>query len=78
VIDAIDTAKAEDDAKADKSRIRAYVRRSGPEIAILDSLTDLIPDQDGLSILRGGLSVLLKVSSLFWLLPTAGYLSYTY
>jgi hypothetical protein len=63
VVDAIETAKAQDQAKADKSLLgmRARLRNSGPEIAVLDSLTAMVPDQNGLSVLRGGLTTLFKV-----------------
>jgi hypothetical protein len=63
VVDAIETAKAQDQAKADKSLLgmRARLRKLGPEIAVLDSLTAMIPDQNGLSVLRGGLTTLFKV-----------------
>ncbi len=64
VVDAIEATKAQDHAKADKSFLgmRARVRKLGPEIAVLDSLTAMIPDQNGLSVLRGGLTTLFKVS----------------
>jgi hypothetical protein len=61
VINAIESATAQDNAKADKSFLRARLRKSGPELAVLESLTNMIPDQDGLSILRGGLATLCKV-----------------
>jgi len=61
VVDAIETAKARDQAKADKSFIRAGLRKSGAQLGVLESLTNMIPDQDGLSILRGGMMTVLKV-----------------
>ncbi len=71
VVDAIETAKAQDQAKADKSLLgmRARLRKSGPEIAVLDSLTAMIPDQNGLSVLRGGLTTLFKVSRCLFPFP---------
>jgi len=64
VVDAIETAKAQDQARGDKSLLglRGRLRHLAPEISILDSLTGMIPDQDGLSVLRGGLTTLFKVS----------------
>jgi hypothetical protein len=61
VVDAIEAAKACDQAKADKSFIRARLRKSAAELGVLESLTNMIPDQDGLSILRGGMMTVLKV-----------------
>jgi hypothetical protein len=63
VVDAIEASKAQDAAKADRSSLRARLRKSGSEIALLDSLAGMIPDQDGLSVLRGGLTTLFKVSA---------------
>ncbi|KAK4097729.1 hypothetical protein N658DRAFT_500150 [Parathielavia hyrcaniae] len=64
VVDAIETATAQDNAKSDKSKVRGRLRKSGPEIALLESLAGIIPDQDGLGLLRGGLTVLFKMVSL--------------
>ncbi|KAK4119073.1 hypothetical protein N657DRAFT_675165 [Parathielavia appendiculata] len=64
VVDAIETAKAQDNAKSDRSKIRGRLRKSGPEIALLESLAGMIPDQDGLGVLRGGLTTLFKMVSL--------------
>ncbi|KAK4446647.1 hypothetical protein QBC34DRAFT_356278 [Podospora aff. communis PSN243] len=60
VIDAIEMAKARDQAKADKSFMRARLRTSGAELGVLESLTNMIPDQNGLSVLRGGIMTVLK------------------
>jgi hypothetical protein len=74
VVDAIDASKAQDVAKADRSSVRARLRKAGPAIALLESLAGMIPDQDGLSVLRGGLTTLFKVSArlleLKWTDPT--------
>ncbi|KAH6843478.1 hypothetical protein B0I37DRAFT_393675 [Chaetomium sp. MPI-CAGE-AT-0009] len=64
VIDAIESATAEDDAKAERSSLRARLRKSGPELAVLESLAGMIPDQDGLCVLRGGLTTLCRMVSL--------------
>lgn len=63
VIDAIESATAQDNAKAERSSVRARLRKSGPELAVLESLAGMIPDQDGLCILRGGLTTLCRVSA---------------
>ena len=63
VVNAIESATAQDKAKADKSIVRARLRKSAPELAVLESLANMIPDQDGLSILRGGLTTLCKASA---------------
>ncbi len=62
VLDAMEAARAHDQAKADKSAFRARLRKSAPDIAVLESLAEIIPDQDGLSVLRCGLATLFKVS----------------
>jgi len=62
VLDAMEAALAQDQAKADKSAFRARVRKSAPDVAVLESLAEIIPDQDGLSVLRCGLATLFKVS----------------
>jgi hypothetical protein len=69
VVYAIEEAKGEDNAKGERSffgkHLRAPLRRSAPVIATLDSMTNMIPDQNGLSILRGGLVTVFKVSRSF-------------
>ncbi|EAQ85540.1 hypothetical protein CHGG_09554 [Chaetomium globosum CBS 148.51] len=64
VIDAIESATAQDNAKAERSSVRARLRKSGPELAVLESLAGMIPDQDGLCVLRGGLTTLCRVSAI--------------
>ncbi|KAH6640121.1 hypothetical protein F5144DRAFT_86192 [Chaetomium tenue] len=64
VIDAIESATAQDNAKAERSSVRARLRKSGPELAVLESLAGMIPDQDGLCVLRGGLTTLCRMVSL--------------
>ncbi|KAK3326168.1 hypothetical protein B0H66DRAFT_600302 [Apodospora peruviana] len=61
VIEAIETAKAIDKAKGEKSPVRAYMRKSKAELDLLESLAGMVPDQDGLSILRGGLVTMCKL-----------------
>lgn len=55
-------------AKEDYSQKRGRVKAEGlhankTTVATLEMLTDMIPDQDGLSVLRGGLRTVFKVSS---------------
>jgi hypothetical protein len=61
VLEDIANTQAQDEAKAGNSALRTSFRKAGPEIAVLESLTNLFPDPDGLSVLRGGLSTLFKV-----------------
>ncbi len=62
VVNAIEAAKTQDSAKAEKSSMRARLRKLGPEISMLESLATMIPDQNGLSVLRGALVTMFKVS----------------
>ncbi|KAL1841758.1 hypothetical protein VTJ49DRAFT_6596 [Mycothermus thermophilus] len=68
VLDAIEAAKSQDGAKAENNVLRAGLRKAGPEIAVLESLSNMIPDQDGLGALRGGLTTLFKLIN--WRLDT--------
>ncbi|KAK3903633.1 hypothetical protein C8A05DRAFT_32615 [Staphylotrichum tortipilum] len=61
VLDAMEAAVAQDQAKANKSSFRARVRKSASDVALLESLAEIIPDQDGLSVLRCGLATLFKM-----------------
>ena len=63
VADAIERAKEVDSNKAKNSPLRAGFRKAKPEIVLLESLTAMIPDETGLSVLRGGLTTLCKVST---------------
>lgn len=47
--------------KAEDNRVRGWIRGGGVLAAILGRLTELIPEQDGLSILRGGLAFIFEV-----------------
>jgi hypothetical protein len=62
VMKTIDEAKAEYAAKATKSKGRAALR-SRPAMKTLHVLTNVIPEEKGLSALRGGLTLTFKVSS---------------
>jgi len=57
----INTAKAEYAAKATKSKGRAALR-SRPAMKTLHMLTNVIPEEKGLSALRGGLTLAFKVA----------------
>ncbi|CAP65880.1 uncharacterized protein PODANS_5_10870, partial [Podospora anserina S mat+] len=61
VVDAIEKAKNVDKEKASNSRVRGYLRKSKVEISMLESLTSVIPDQNGLSILRCGLATIFSM-----------------
>ena len=63
VLDAMEAAMAQDQAKAAKSSLRARVRKSAADLVLLESLMGMIPEQDGLSVLRCGLATLFKVSN---------------
>ncbi|KAK7935964.1 hypothetical protein PG985_001459 [Apiospora marii] len=54
VLASMEQAVTEDESKAQHNRARALVRNR-PVIITLQSLTNMIPDQDGLSVMRGGL-----------------------
>ncbi|KAK0624115.1 hypothetical protein B0T14DRAFT_565417 [Immersiella caudata] len=54
VLDSIEAARDEYERKMGKSRLRA-IPRNQVVVTTLQGLTEMIPEQDGLSILRGGL-----------------------
>ncbi|KAK8034170.1 hypothetical protein PG993_009165 [Apiospora rasikravindrae] len=54
VLASMEQAVAEDETKTRHNRARALLRNR-PLIVTLQSLTNMIPDQDGLSVMRGGL-----------------------
>jgi len=49
------------DARAGHNVVRRWLRQGKPMAKILDSLTDLIPDEKGLGALKAGLSFIFKV-----------------
>lgn len=61
VLASMEQAVANDETKADRSRARALLRNR-PVIVTLQTLTNMIPDQDGLSVMRGGLKYIFDVS----------------
>lgn len=52
-------ARAESDKRKRKLPVRIYKNRA--VVTTLESLSDMIPDQNGLSVLRGGLKTIFKV-----------------
>lgn len=62
---------SQDEAAADRTfmggHARAGIRSAAPLIATLESLATMIPDQNGLSVLRGALTTVFKVGALFFL-----------
>ena len=61
VLDSIQKGKEAYETKGTNNPVRGLIRE-GKEVAhILDSLVQLIPDEKGLSALKGGLSFIFKV-----------------
>ncbi|KAJ4301332.1 hypothetical protein N0V90_003424 [Kalmusia sp. IMI 367209] len=56
----INTAICLDEEKGKNSKIRGSIRNAKADLVFLNSLTSLIPDEKGLSVLRGGLSIIFK------------------
>ncbi|PVH94902.1 hypothetical protein DM02DRAFT_618276 [Periconia macrospinosa] len=57
----IDAAVETDEAKSRKSKLRNGFRSSKSDIQFLNSLLSVIPDEKGMSLLRGGLSVIFQM-----------------
>jgi hypothetical protein len=60
VLNSIEAAREDYEKKTGKSRLRA-IPRSQVVVTTLHGLTEMIPEQDGLSILRGGLKLIFGV-----------------
>ena len=60
VLGSIEETRVEYERKAGKNRLRA-IPRSPVIVTTLHGLTEMIPEQDGLSILRGGLKLIFGV-----------------
>ncbi|KAG8158267.1 hypothetical protein KVR01_012028 [Diaporthe batatas] len=60
VIDCIAKAKATYDEKGKSSKVRSWLRNPGAIADILHSLTGMIPDEKGLSVLRQGLVIIFQ------------------
>ena len=61
VMGAIDMAKTKYATKADKNKGRAFIRNR-PAMRTIHALCNVIPEENGLSVLRGGLMLTFKVS----------------
>jgi hypothetical protein len=61
VFNLMQNASSEYREKSESSKVRAAQRDKAIAVTLL-SLTDMIPEQDGLSILRGGMSTIFKVT----------------
>lgn len=61
VLDLISNAKAQYEAKGDKSKLRRAVRNGEDVANTLKGLVELIPDEYGLGVLRAALSKLFTV-----------------
>lgn len=61
VFNLMQNASSEYREKSESSKMRAAQRDKAIAVTLL-SLTDMIPEQDGLSILRGGMSTIFKVT----------------
>lgn len=59
VVSTMEAARAESDKRKRKLPVRIYKNRA--LVTTLESLSDMIPDQNGLSVLRGGLKTIFKV-----------------
>ena len=64
VFSLMQNASSEYREKSESSKLRAAQRDKAIAVTLL-SLTDMIPEQDGLSILRGGMSTIFKVTPSF-------------
>lgn len=61
VLDRIERSREEYEAKASRSSTRGRARTSEEAARVLASITDMIPDEKGLSVLRCGLSLVFRV-----------------
>lgn len=62
VLKLIENAEDQYAEKAKNSWFRQKLRRGENVASVLQSLTDLLPEEYGLGVLRGGLSILFTVS----------------
>lgn len=61
VMDCIAKAKAVYDEKGRRCKLRAWSRNADATAEVLKSLTGIIPDNNGLSVLRKGLVMIFQV-----------------
>lgn len=62
VLDCVAVAKASYDDKGKKSKVRAWSRNADTTVDFLKSLAGIIPDDEGLSVLRQGLVIIFQVT----------------
>lgn len=74
VLESIHDAKEQYHPKSEKNKLQ-NVYRNKALIMTLHSLTDMIPDQNGLSVMRGGLKLIFKVRKKYSPIPTKNYRS---
>lgn len=60
VLDSMESATAQYGAKAESNRLRRLPRNKATAVT-LESMTDMIPEESGLGVLRGGLKTIFKV-----------------
>ncbi|KAH7375239.1 hypothetical protein B0T11DRAFT_323291 [Plectosphaerella cucumerina] len=60
VLDSMESATAQYGAKAESNRLRALPRNKATAVT-LESMTDMIPEESGLGVLRGGLKTIFKL-----------------
>lgn len=61
VMDCIAKAKVVYDDKGKSNKVRAWSRNADATVEVLKSLTGMIPDEEGLSVLRQGLVMIFQV-----------------
>lgn len=65
VLESLQTTSKEYEVKTEQNKIKRVLKNKAM-VSTLQSLTDMIPDQNGLSILRGGLRLVFSVGSRGW------------
>lgn len=63
VLGYIETAKKSYAKKGDDDRFRGWIRDGDNAVGVLERLTELIPDQYGLSVLKGSLAYIFQVGT---------------
>lgn len=62
VVEVMEEAEAEYELKGSKNKARRLLRNGETVAKVLQSLAEFIPDEKGLSVLRGGIVLLCSVS----------------
>ena len=65
----ISQAKSSYQGKSENSKLRGWIREGDVVVATLERLSSMIPDQNGLSVLRGALAYIFQVSHVSHILP---------